>query len=168
MKLNQQFGQLASSDRIDKVVTALAKNGIKAMVVENGEAAKQKILELIPAGAEVMNMSSQTLETISVAQEINESGRYDSARNKLKAMDEKTQAKEKQQLGAAPEWVIGSVHAVTEDGTVLVASATGSQLPAYAYGSRQVIWLVGSQKLVKDFEEGMRRLHEYTFPLEDE
>ena len=73
-----------------------------------------------------------------------------------------------QKLGAAPEWVVGSVHAVTEEGAVLIASASGSQLPAYAFGSSHVIWVVGAQKLVKNFDEGIKRLYEYSFPLEDE
>jgi hypothetical protein len=72
-----------------------------------------------------------------------------------------------QRLGAAPEWTIGSVHALTEDGHVLVASATGSQLPAYAYGADHVIWVVGAQKIVKNTEDGVQRIREYTLPLED-
>lgn len=77
------------------------------------------------------------------------------------------QAREKQRLGAAPDWAIGSVHAVTEDGKVLIASATGSQLSAYAYGANHVVWIVGAQKLVKNFEDGLKRLYEYSLPLED-
>ena len=73
-----------------------------------------------------------------------------------------------QQLGAAPDWAVGSVHALTQEGEALIASATGSQLPAYAYGASHVIWVVGTQKIVGNLEEGMRRIHEYTLPLESE
>lgn len=159
------FDKLASNSSIQKAVSSLKANGIEALVVENGSEAKKKVLELIPKGSEVMTMTSVTLDAIGVTQEIN-SENYDSARKKL--MSAGSKGSEMKKLGAAPDYVVGSVHAVTEDGKILVASATGSQLPAYAYGSSRVIWVAGTQKIVKNMEEGIRRIHEYTFPLEDE
>jgi hypothetical protein len=165
--MNKDFSELATDEVINIAKDALGKNGIEVLVVENGELAKQKVLQMIPEGAEIMNMSSVTVDSINLAKEINESGKYDSVRNKFAAMDAKTQGQEMKKLGAAPAWTIGSVHAVTEDGKVIVASATGSQLPAYIYGSGHVIWIVGSQKIVKDLDEGMKRVYEYVLPLED-
>lgn len=164
----KDFGQLATDESINIAKDALEKNGIMILVVENGETAKQKALELIPAGAEIMNMSSVTVDSIGLAKEINESGKYNTVRNQFKTMDAKTQSLEMKKLGAAPEWAIGSVHAVTEDGKVIIVSATGSQLPAYAYGSNHVLWIVGAQKIVKDLDEGMKRVYEYVLPLESE
>lgn len=163
-----KWDKLASSATIQKTVAALRANGINAVVVANREEAKKKVLELIPAGAEVMDMTSVTLETIQLAHEIREEGRFDSVRKKFIAMDRETQHKEMNRLGATSEWVVGSVHAVTTNGTVLVASNSGSQIPAYAYGASHVIWLVGTQKIVKNVDEGMRRIYEYTLPLESE
>ncbi len=60
------------------------------------------------------------------------------------------------------------MHAVTEDGKVLIASNSGSQLPAYAYGSGHVIWVVGAQKIVKNLDEGIKRIYEHSLPLESE
>jgi hypothetical protein len=134
--------------------------------VENGEAAKKKVLELVPKGAEVMAMTSVTLQTIGVTQAIDESGDYNSVRNQLNKLDRATQNLEMQKLGAAPEYALGSVHAVTEDGKVMIASNTGSQLPAYAYGSAHVIWVVGAQKIVKDLDAGFQRIYEHILPLE--
>ena len=114
-----------------------------------------------------MDMSSQTLDVIGISKEIEESGNFDSVRKKLLSMDRNTQGSEMRKLGAAPDWAVGSVHAVTEDGKVVVASATGSQLPGYAYGAGRVIWVVGTQKLVRNLDEAMKRIHEYVFPLED-
>lgn len=162
-----KWQKLADKKIVDRVVVALKKNGIEVQVVRNGKVAKKKVLELLPKAAEVMTMTSVTLETIGLAQEINESGRFNSTRKKLMSMDREKEASQMRRLGAAPEWVIGSVHAVTEEGNVLIASASGSQLPAYAYGAGKVIWIVGTQKIVKDTEEGIRRIYEYTFPLED-
>ena len=136
---------------------ALEENGIQVFVVENGQAAKEKVLQIIPEGAQVMTMTSETLRTTGIADEINNSGKYDSVRKHIN-----------QQLGAAPEWTIGSVHAVTEDGKVVIASASGSQLPAYAYGALHVVWVVGWQKIVKDLDQAIKRVYEYVLPLENE
>lgn len=167
MEANEQFGILATDESIQKTMAALKGNGMDAFVVENAAEAKDKVLEILPADAEVMNMTSMTLETVSVTKEVLESGKFDAVRNKLTQMDRKTQGSEMQKLGAGPDWVVGSVHAVTQDGQVLVASNTGSQLPAYAGGANHVIWVVGTQKIVPNFDQGLKRLHEYSLPLEN-
>lgn len=159
---------LASKERIDTVMKALIVNGISAEFVETGEEAKRKALGMIPEKAEVMTMTSVTLDTIGLAKEISESGRYDSVKAKLAKMDRATQGGEMQKLGAAPDWAIGSAHAVTENGEVIIASNTGSQLPAYAYGSQHVIWVVGAQKIVATKDEAMKRIYEHVLPLESE
>jgi len=163
-----QYNIIPSDEIIQKTIASLKSNGIGAMVVENGEAAKTKALELIPAQSEVMDMTSVTLETIGIAKEINESGKYNSVRNQLNSMDRKTQNSEMQKLGAAPVYAIGSVHAVTQEGQVVIASNTGSQLPAYAYGAAKVIWVVGAQKIVEDLDAAFKRIYEYVLPLESE
>lgn len=163
-----KWEQLADDEVLQKTVSALQNNGIGAVVVGNGNEAREKVLELLPKGAEVMTMTSVTLDTLGVAKEINESGNYNAVRPSLMSMDRKTQGLEMQKLGAAPEWVVGSVHAVTQEGHVIIASNSGSQLPAYAYGSAHVVWVVGTQKIVNTDEEGMKRIYEHCLPLEDE
>ncbi len=165
---DNKWDQLASREVIDKAINSLTQNGITAVLVETNEDAKKKVIELLPGGAEAMNMTSVTLDSIGVSKEILESGRYNAVRNKLNTMDRKTQSIEMLKLGAAPEWAIGSVHAVTEDGHVFIASNTGSQLPAYVYGSAHVIWIVGAQKIVSNNENAMKRIYEYVLPLESE
>ncbi|HKC14449.1 MAG TPA: lactate utilization protein [Patescibacteria group bacterium] len=164
----KNWTELPDQKIIEKTIESLKANGIDAFSVENGKEAKEKALELIPQGAEIMTMTSVTLDSIGLPKEINESGKYDSVRNKLNSLDRKTQGREMQKLGAAPEWVVGSVHGITQDGKVLVASNTGSQLPAYVYGSDHVVWVVGAQKIVKDLDEAWKRLYEHTLPLESE
>ncbi|MBI5151301.1 MAG: LUD domain-containing protein [Candidatus Pacebacteria bacterium] len=160
---------VADEQIIQKTIQALENNEIHAVVVNTGKEAKEKALELIPNGSEVMTMTSVTLDSIGVSEELNKKdGKYTSVRDKLYAMDRKTQHQEMNRLGTAPEYAIGSVHAVTEDGQVLIASNTGSQLPAYVYGASHVIWVVGAQKIVKNMNEGMKRIYEYTLPLESE
>lgn len=166
--MKTEYETIPKSDVLEKTAESLRKNGINAVIVNNAAEAKKKILELIPKGAEVMTMTSVTLDEIGIPKEINESGRYNSVRNKLMSMDRNKQAAEMQKIGASPDFAIGSVHAVTQDGHVLIASNTGSQLPAYAYGSGKVIWVIGAQKIAKNFEDGLKRVYDYTLPLESE
>ena len=164
---NQEFAKLADDERIQRTAKALEANGIHTLIAENGEEAKRLFFEIVPEGAEVFLGASVTLETLGIKDEIDKSGRYDAVRPRMFAMDRATQDREIRKLGAAPDYAAGSVHAVTEDGHVLIASKTGSQLGPYAFGAGQVIWVVGAQKLVKDFDEGMRRIKEYSYPLEE-
>lgn len=161
-----KWDQLASKESIDKTIQSLKANGIEAEFVETSEDAKKEVFSLIPEGAEIMTMTSVTLDTLGLAKEINESDKYNSVRSKLNKMDRATQGLEMQKLGAAPDWTIGSVHAVSEDGHVLIASQTGSQLPAYVSGANHVIWVVGTQKIVKNTDEAIKRIYEYVLPLE--
>lgn len=158
------FDQVASEESLEKTKTALETNGFSVIITENKEEAKSKALELIPKGSEVMTMTSVTLEDTGIVKEINESGNYNPVRSKLNSKD--VPDREKKRLGSAPQYALGSVHAVTEDGKIVVASNTGSQLGAYAYGADKVIWVVGTQKIVKDVAEGIKRIHDYIFPLE--
>lgn len=161
-----KWSQLASKESIEKAVESLKAHNIEAKFVETGEEAKKEVLSMIPEKAEVMTMSSVTIDTLGISKEIQESGKYNSVKNKLNSMNRETQGREMQEIGAASEWAIGSVHAVTEEGNVLIASNTGSQLPAYAYGSGHVIWVVGTQKIVKNTDDGIKRIYEYVLPLE--
>ncbi len=162
------YSQLALTEKVTEVISALEKNGITSEFVENAKAAKERVLSLIPDGSEVLTMTSVTLEQTGIAEAINTSPDYTSIRNKLNALDREKDSLEMQKLGSAPEWVIGSVHAVTEEGHILIASNTGSQLPAYSYGSAHVIWVVSTKKIVANFEDGMKRINEYIVPQETE
>lgn len=164
----KKWDELADEKSIERTVASLKTNGIEAMVVDSIEEARKKVLEIIPKGAEVMTMSSVTLDKSGITQEIMESGNYNPVRKTLMKMDRNTQGKEMNMLGAAPEWAVGSAHAVTEEGNVLIASNTGSQLPAYAYAAGNVLWVVGTQKIVKNVEDGIKRIYEYVLPLENE
>ncbi len=160
------YDQIPSDAVIAQTVQALQNNGITVHVAPDRTAAKQKLLELLPPGAEVMTMTSVTLDAVSAVAAVNESGTFTSVRNQVMQMDRATQGREMQRLGAAPTWAVGSAHAVTQDGHVIIASNTGSQLPAYAYGADHVVWIVGAQKIVNDTADGMRRIYEHTLPLE--
>lgn len=163
------FNKLAGEESLQKTKNTLEKNGFSVIIAENGSEAKQKALELIPQGAEVMTMTSVSVDSIGLSRELNESGKYDAIRPKLMTLaGHKSKSREQKRLGAAPEYVTGSVHAITEDGKVFVASNTGSQLGAYGYGADHVIWVVGTQKIVSDAKMAKKRILEYVVPLESQ
>jgi hypothetical protein len=165
---NQEFSNLASDEQIERTAKALEANGIHAVIAENGEEARRIFFELVPEGTEVFLGASVTLETLGIKDVIDKSGRFEAIRPKMFAMDRVTQGREIRKLGGAPDYAAGSVHAVTEDGQVLIASNTGSQLGPYVSGAGKVVWVVGAQKIVKDLDEGMKRIYEYDLPLETE
>ncbi|HUC37631.1 MAG TPA: LUD domain-containing protein [Acidimicrobiales bacterium] len=163
-----QFAELASDERIAATAEALERNGIRALVVENGEQARSSVRSLLEDGAEVFNNTSRTLEQTGIAEDIEGSGRYRPLRLRLYQMDREMQGHEMRMLSAAPDYVVGSVHALTEEGSLLVASASGSQLGPLVSGAEHVILVIGAQKIVPDIATGLRRIYEYSFPLEDE
>jgi hypothetical protein len=164
---NKEFARLATDEQIERTANALEANNIYVMIAENGVEAKRIFFELIPDGAEVFLGASITLEKLGIKDEVDKSGRFDALRPRMFAMNRETQGREIRKLGGAPDYAAGSVHAVTEDGHVLIASNTGSQLGPYANSAGKVIWVVGAQKIVKDLNTGFRRIQEYCYPLED-
>lgn len=163
-----KFSTLANSSVVAKTIRSLKQNGFNVILTSNKTSAKQRVLNLIPGGASVITMSSATLQETGLRQAIDESGKYESLKQKLNKMDPKTEKPQMRMIGAAPTWAIGSVHAITHKGEILIASNTGSQLPAYAYGAEKVIWVVGTQKIVKDLNAAMKRIYEYCLKFESQ
>jgi hypothetical protein len=161
------FDAPASEPQIQKVMAAVRANNIDARVVDTADQARRLVLELIPQGAEVYSGKSKTLQDIGVFKELFESGRYDSVRERYTRMDRQTQRREIRKLMAAPDYMLGSVQAITEGGDLVVASASASQLGAYAQGGGRLILVVGSQKIVPELDAALRRIDEHVFPYED-
>jgi len=165
--LDRRFATLADEDRVKRVSAALEANGMTVLRAADGADAMDIVLGLIPEGSQVYHGASKTLDDSGITDEIERSGRYDPVRPRIWSMDRQTQADEIRRLSAAPDVMLGSVHAVTETGSLMAASNSGSQLGPYAGGAGRVILVVGTQKIVADLDEGMRRIDEYAFPLED-
>jgi L-lactate utilization protein LutC len=164
---NPRYTALASEASLETAAQNLTENGMTAHIVESAADARRLALELMPDGAEVFTAASKTLEEIGLLDAIENSTRLRSVRATLKEMDMATQWDEMRALGARPDVVVGSVQAVTEQGQVVAASASGSQLGPYVGGAGKVIWVVGSQKIVPTLDDAMRRVEEYALPLED-
>jgi L-lactate utilization protein LutC len=165
--LDRRFATLADDDRVRRTTAALVANGIHVRRASNAADARRIVLGLIPDGSEVHHGASTTLEQIGISEAIESSGRYEAMRPRIWSMDRRTQSADIRRLTASPEVMLGSVHAVTEGGSLVAASSSGSQLGPYAAGAERVILVVGTQKIVSDLDEGLRRIEEYSFPLED-
>jgi YkgG family uncharacterized protein len=162
------FSAPASEERIQRAAGALRANNIEAVVVDTGADAKREVLARIPDGAEVHSGASKTLQEIGVAAELEASPRIEWLRKRTMAMDRATQGREIRRLSAAPDVMLGSVGAVTEDGKLVAASNSGSQLGPYAASAGKLILVVGAQKIVTDLDEALRRIDEHTLELESE
>src|SRR5215207_2606071 len=165
--VKRRFGTVADDARVTRTAAALEANGIRVLRSANAAEARQIVLRLIPDGSQVHSGASQSLEVAGIIDEIERSSGYDALRPRVWSLDRETQADEIRRLSAAPDTMLGSVHAVTEAGSLLAASMGGSQLGPYVSGAGRVILVVGTQKIVCDLKEGLRRIDEYAFPLED-
>ncbi|MDX6513046.1 MAG: hypothetical protein QOE36_2550 [Gaiellaceae bacterium] len=165
--LNRGFATMADESSVNRAAAALEANGISVIRAANSGEAKRIVLALVPPGAQVHQGASQSLVETGIAEEILNSDRYEPIHPRIWSMDRETQADEIRRLGASPDFMLGSVAAVTETGSLVSASASGSQLGPYAAGAGSVILVVGTQKIVSDLDEALSRVYEYVFPLED-
>lgn len=167
LPVNEEFARPAGAAAVERTAEALRAHGFDARVVAGPVEARDMLLDLVPVGAEVGEGASMTLDAIGVTEAIEKSGRYDAVRPRTRSMDRATQMREIRKLGAAPDVQINSVAAVTEDGRMVVASMTGSQLGPIGFGAGRVILVVGAQKIVPDLATAFRRVEEYSYPIED-
>jgi acyl-CoA hydrolase len=152
---------------IQRAAERLREQNIEVVVVDTADEARDAVLARIPEGSEVHSGKSATLEEIGVFTALHEPGRFDAIRAKLQAMDRATQGREMRKLGAVPDTIVGSVAAITEDGALVAASATGNNLAAYAGGAGRVILVVGSQKFVPNLDAAFHRIRDVVFPYEN-
>jgi hypothetical protein len=145
----------------------MRERNIEVVVVDASDQARTFVLEKLPEGAEVHSGKSKTLQDAGIFDAIQDTSRYDALRPRMFTMDRKTQAREIRKLIAGPDFMLGSVNAVTEDGILVAASASSSQLGPYASTAGKVILVVGSQKIVPDLETALRRIRTYVLPWED-
>jgi len=167
LPVNDEFATPAGPAALERAAEALRAHGFDVRLVADGAEARDLVLSLVPEGAEVGEGASMTLDQIGVTEAIEKSGRYDAVRPRTRSMDRATRMREIRKLGAAPDVQINSVAAVTEDGRMVVASMTGSQLGPIGFGAGRVILVVGAQKVVPNLATAFRRVEEYSYPIED-
>ncbi|GAA4585992.1 hypothetical protein GCM10023194_30610 [Planotetraspora phitsanulokensis] len=164
---SERFTTLPDDATLSATVVALEEHGFSVEVVDDLDAARRAALARIPHGSSVMTNTSVTLKEVGIEDAVNADGPYESARNKMMALDFQTQAQEMKVIAGQADYALGSVHAVTRDGTLAIASLSGSQLAAYAWGAANVIFVVGAQKLVPTLEAAHERIHLHSLKLED-
>jgi acyl-CoA hydrolase len=162
-----RFTTLPGEHALQATVVALEEHGFSVEVVDDLAAAREAVLARIPHGSSVMTNTSVTLAETGIADAINNGGPYDSARNTMFALDFATQAQQMKAIGGQPDYALGSVHAITREGTLVIASASGSQLASYAWGAANVIFVAGAQKVVPDLAAAHQRVYTHSLPLED-
>lgn len=162
------WDRIADEKTLEKTVNALRSKNIEVIVAENGNEAKEKLLSMIKEGSTVMEASSTTLKQIGAHEVINESGRFVPLNKEISKENDSAKRAELRRALPSPDYAVGSVHAVTEDGQMLIASASGSQLPSYSFTAKKVILAVGIQKIVKNVDMGTRRIYEHSLPMETE
>ncbi len=160
------FADPAPAQRLERAAAALTAHGFTVEILDDAAAARTRVKDLIPEGASVFTGASETLRLSGIEGDITSSGRYDAIRPRVLAMDRATQMDEIRRLLTSPDVAMGSVAAVTETGSLVVASGSGSQLPSYAGGAARRIWIVGAQKVVPDLGAALRRVEEHCLPLE--
>lgn len=166
---SMNYKKPASKDILEKTVTKLNENGFSTHIVLDGKEALKKVKELVKEGSSVMTMTSVTLDETGISEYLNESGKFDASKPKMYIQDSGLTPDQQKLLGYASDYTLGSVHAVTSDGVLVIASNTGSQLGAYAYGGDNVIFVVGAQKIVDGgLDEALKRVYDYVLPLESE
>ena len=161
-----RFTDPAPAEQLEQAAAALRSHGFTAEVLDDAAAARIRVNDLIPAGASVLTGASETLRLSGIDADINASGRYQAIKPQTLAMDRVKAADDIRRLRATPDFVVGSVHAVTATGSLVAASGTGSQLPAYAGGAARAIWIAGAQKVVPDLAAALRRVEDHCLPLE--
>jgi hypothetical protein len=157
---------IPSDEIISQIAGKLAANNFNPVIVESKEEAKEQVLAMIPEESEVLANTSVTLEQTGILEEIDDSGKYHSVRKHIFSLDREKDADKIRQLRSIPLYGLGSVHAITHDGQLIIASNTGSQLASEVYGAEHVIFVASANKIVEDFDEAQKRIKEHIMPLE--
>ncbi len=163
------FDALAGEGIIVKTEKMLAEHNFLPETVATGGNALARIKELIPAGASVMNGSSRTLEEIGFVDYLKEEAHGWNNLHEM-VLAEKDPAKQKglRMQAIVSDYYLGSAHAVTEEGEIVFASNSGSQLPHLAFTSPNVILVVSSKKIVPTLQDAFERIETYVVPLEND
>jgi L-lactate utilization protein LutC len=166
-RVRADFAAPASEAELASLAERLRERNLEVVIVKNGDEARAEVLKRIPDGASIHSGKSKTLEDAGIFSALMDDERYDFIRRKTLQMDRRTQMREITRMGATPDLMINSAQALTEDGQLVITSATGSQLAPLASGAAKVIFVIGSQKIVPDLDTAFRRIKEYVFPYED-
>lgn len=162
------YDTLPTKDIVTKTASALTEHGFETSIVTTKAEALEKIISLIPEGVSVMNGSSRTLEEIEFIAHL-KSGTH-GWKNLHEASLAEVDPHKKMRLmkeASMADYYLGSVHAISETGELVISSASGSQIPSIAFSSPNIIFVVSTQKIMPTLEDALKRMREHVVPLED-
>ena len=163
------YDTIPALETVEKTAAALKERNFNAIVVNTKEEALEKVKSMIPSGVSVMNGSSTTLNQIGFVDYLRAGNTgWNNLHEAILAEKDPAKQAELRRQSILAQYFLGSVQAITESGQLLVASASGSQLPSYVFSSPNVILVAGANKIVPTIEDALSRLKEYVFPLEDQ
>lgn len=166
-ELSPHWETLPNEETIARTIDAVKSRGINAELVSSSQEALERVTRMIPDGAELMTGASKTLEEIGFIDML-KTGAHNWKNLKDQILAEKDPVKqaEMRRRSVSVDYFLGSVHAISENGEIITVSASGSQIPSYSYTSKNVIWVAGAQKIVRNLEDGLKRVREYSLTRE--
>ena len=167
LPVDESFALAGDDEALSRAAKGLRERGYTTHIVDTVADARMLVRDLLPRDKAVFTANSETLRHSGLLADIDDGEEFVSVRARLADIDPKD-IRTQITMGAAPDVVVGSVHAVTEDGIMVVASASGSQFAPYAAGAEKAIWVVGGQKVVPDLDTAFRRVRTYSYPREHE
>jgi len=165
LPVDETFAMPADDEALSRAAKGLRERNYVAHVVDTVADARALVRDLLPRDKAIFTANSETLRHSGLLADIDDGEDFVSVRAQLAGIDP-ADMRRQVTMGATPDVIVGSVHAVTEDGVLVATSASGSQLGPYAAGAEKVIWVVGGQKVVPDLDTALRRVRTYSYPRE--
>lgn len=160
---------LSTIESINKTLSTLKENNFMPILAQTKEEALAKIEELIPEGVSVMNGASETLREVGYTDLLkNGAHKWKNLHDEIVAEPDQAKQAQLRRLAVLSDFYVGSAHAITNTGEIVIASNSGSQLPHLAFTSPNVILVVGVQKITPTLADAFERIKKHVLPLEDE
>jgi len=147
--------------RIQRTVAALGKNGFQTFLVSTKHEALDKVLSLIPSSAIVGIGGSVSIREINLIETL--TARGNTVLEHWLQPEENVTTIMRKQLNS--DVFVASSNAVTEDGKLINIDKAGNRVAAMIFGPKKVILIIGINKIVKDLEEGIRRVRNIAAPM---
>ncbi len=157
--------------RAKTVVNNLQKKNMYAQYVSTRQAAFNTVIEMIPPGATVARGDSVTIDQIGVIPELKKRKQNRIIDQLEKDADgayifpEVEQRKRvARETFSADVFLVGT-NAITLDGKLVNVDGWGNRVSALIFGPEKVIIVSGVNKIVKDINEALERIHNIAAPL---
>jgi hypothetical protein len=166
--MNMTLGVQVNQSFVEQTADAVRARGIKVDIVESGTQALERIQQLIPEGAHINTGASRTLKDIGLEDLlVSKTHSWRNLKDEVLAEQDFSKQSELRRKSSLAEYYLGSVQAVAQTGEIVIASAMGNQIAAYAFTSPNIVWVVGVQKIVPTLSDAITRVRDYNFPQED-